>query len=521
MACVKCGESTEREVYICEKCVEEANSQFHLGMSMAICPSILNYMGISGSGILGLEGEITPDALNLLGDVGEEDRFIKEMSFHIEDLTEESCKKLLAKFTRMFINMGLPLDLEKKLPPIITQGDLALAEKLLKGAEEIESRFPNLSDIELYLLIGSMYHTLSKVNCGVITTANRGYHLIKAGEYFDKVLSIDQSLLPAWKNKAKTLLEMGENNEAIQCFDWILENLKIPSDDISVLLNKGIALFNYGSLKEAGDCFNGVLDKDPGNVEAWHRKGDIFAKSDRWGGAIQCYNEAIKHDPGRDDIWMAMSEIYVNHEKYMDASKCLDEVLKINIWNIDAWYLQGMVFSKIGRWGAAIQCLNKALSINPSHIKAWKAKGELLLSTDRYDEALDCYERALKFQPKNIELLSSKIKTLKLMKRYDEALESVEEALKMEGNDPDLLFERGDILQETGKAFKALKSLDKVLIIKPSSVEAHYKKGLTLEKLRRYKDAIQSYEKALELNPNFEKALEAKKDCQLRMKGKS
>ncbi len=487
---------------------------------MAICPSVLNYLDIGDSAILGVEGDITPDALNLLGDVGEEKRFIEEMSFQIEDLTEESCKKLLAKFAKMFINMGLPFDLENKLPPILTQGDLALAEKLLRDAEEMEGRFPNLSDVELYLLIGSMYHALSKANCGVITTATKGYHLVKAGEYFDKVLSIDQSSISGWKNKAKVLLEKGENDEAIQCFDWILENLELPSDDVTVLLDKGIALYNSGNIDEAGDSFDKVIDKDAGNVDAWRRKGDVFAKTDRWGGAIQCYNEAIKHDPGREDVWSAMAEIYIRHEKYKDASRCLDEVLKINIWNSDAWYLQGSVFSKIGRWGAAVQCLNKVLSINPSHIRAWKAKGNLLVRTNRYDEALDCYERALKFQPKNIELLGSKVKTLKLMKRYDDALQIIEKTLNIKENNPDLWFEMGDILQETGKAFKALKCFDKALKIRPSFLEAYYKKGLTLEKLRRYKEAFQFYNKALELDPKFEKALRARKNCQLRMKGK-
>ena len=520
MACLKCGKSTEREVYICKRCVEEANSQFHLGRSTAVCPSILNYPDLSGATLLSVEEDINLDALRLFGDPAEEKHYIDALSTLVEDATESNGNDLLRRFSRILANCGLNQDIEAKPPPLLSQGDLALAESVLKGAAKLESKFPSLSDMKLYILIGSLYYNLSMANSGVISIAERAYHLEKAAEYFDKALSIDQGSISAWKNKAKVLLEKGDNSEAIECLDWILENLEVPGDDLGVLLNKGIALLNSQKYEEASNCFNEILDKDPSNVEAWRRKGDIFAETDRWGGAIQCYNEAVKHDPSREDIWIAISKIYVSHEKYKEASNCLDEVLRTNIWNYEAWYLQGIVFSKIGRWGAAVQCLNKALSINPSHIEAWKAKGDLLAGSNRYDDALDCYERALKIQPENFALIVSIARTLKSMKRYNDALQIFGKALKVKEDIPEAWYEMGDILQETGKVYKALKSFDHALKIDPSFIDAYYKKGLTLEKLRRFKEALQCYDKALELDPNFEKASRAKNDCLLRMKDK-
>lgn len=520
MACVKCGSSTEPEVYICENCIEEANCRYNIGSSITFCPSIPNFPDISGQTELSVDSKVSPSTLELMGNIREERSFINEIKFQIEDMAESNCKRLLRRFARIFINMGLPMDLEEKSLPLITEGDLPLAQKMFIITEGIESMYPGISEIDLYTLIGNMHYCLSKVECGAVTIAGSGYHLDKAGEYFDKALSIDQGSIVAWKNKAKILLEKGENSEALECYDWILENLQIPSDDHSILLNKGICLFNNGSFDDATKCFNKVLDKNPANVEAWLKKGDIFAKSDRWGGAIQCYNEAVKHDPNREDVWISMANTYIDHEKFKDASKCLDEILKLNIWNTDAWYLQGIVFSKIGRWGAAVQCLNKALSINPSSIKAWKAKGDLLLNSNRNEEALNCYDGALKIQPKNPEILISKSKALKSTGNFNEALAILERTLTMQKENALAWYEIGDILQETGKAYKALKSFDKALEINPSLAEAYYKKGITLEKLRRYKEAARCYEEALKLDAKHEKARTAKKDVMLRMKEK-
>jgi tetratricopeptide (TPR) repeat protein len=521
MACVNCGVQTEPEVYICDKCKTDAQSRNQLGASIAIFASSLDTMVDGDSALLNIETPRTTDTLNLFLTPSHQRQGVDEITFSLENVDVAGAGDLQSSFVRMLINMGLPLDLEDKLTPILSDTELILIGKVITSAIELENKYPDLSEINLFLLLGNLYYSLSTAESGVITTSNREYHLNKAAEYYDKALCIDPDSVLAWKNKAKVLLDLGEDKEAISCLNWIQDNLKLSEGDNSIMLNKGIALYNLGKLEEAISCFDNVIDKDPASVLAWQRKGDVFTKMGRWGGTIQCYNEALKHDPNRDDIWLSMGETYISHEKYQEASRSLDEVLKINIWNAEAWYLQGIVFSKIGRWGAAVQCLDKTLSLNPSHILALKAKGDVLVGTNRFEDAFKCFERALKFQPNNHEALTSKGRLLKLMNRYDEALTVIELALSLKKDDPQALFEKGDILQETGKAYKALKSFDSALKIDAEAVETYYKKGLTLEKLRRYKEAIQCYDKALELNPKFKSAERAKSDCMHRIEGKS
>jgi tetratricopeptide (TPR) repeat protein len=520
MACVNCGKPTERGSYICGRCVEDMHFQNRLGASLARGPSILNEIDYGGVAALSADTPASQEFAELLDDWASEETYPEALNVNIEEITESTGGKLLNGYIGMLVNIGIPVDIEKGSLPLITNRDLILAEKIWKNTEGIEGKYPNLSNLDLYLLMGSLFYILSRPDSGAMTVADRGHHLAKAGEYYDKALVIDQGSAAAWKNKAKLLLERGEYGEAIECYDWIAKNLELPTDDMSTALNKGLALYGSGDFDGALSHFDEVLDNDPGNVEAWRRKGDVFAKTDRWGGAIQCYEEALKHDETREDIWITMGEIFINNEKYKDASRCLDEVLKLNIMNTDAWYLQGIVFSKIGRWGAALQCLDKALSVNPYHIRSWSAKAGLLADTEQYDEALDCYDKGLRLQPDDTELVLSKVKILRSLKRDNESLQTLEDSIAVNDENADLWYEMGIILQETGKAYKALKSLDKALGLNSSLHEAYYKKGKTLEELRRYREAIQSYEKVLELDPKFEKALRAKKECQIKIEGK-
>lgn len=512
MACVNCGKSIEAGNYICEKCTEDAISQHRIGSSLAMCSSAQSDIFFNTSTILDVEQAMSPESLNLFSSEAEKRPYPEEF-FDIDKATADRGEWLLKGYVRMLKNIDLPFDLEEKSLPIFTDKDLSIAEKVLKGAEVLENKFPDFFDIDLYILLGSLHYSLGFSGSGVITIADEEYHINKAEEFYDKALSIDTNSLPARKNKAKLLLKIGEYEDALESLNWILSNLKPPGDDLSVVLNKGIALLELDRLDEASECFDGVLDRNPTNAEAWFRKGNILRNTDRWGGAIQCFNEAIKHDLKREDIRIAMVELYIANGKYKDATDRLSEVLKMNISDPYAWYLQGIVFSKIGRWGAAVQCFNTALTINPYHVKSWKAKGDLLAGGNRYDEALDCYENALKHRPDSFTLLNSKIKILKATRKYDEALHTLEKVLEVDEDNADAWFEIGNILEETGKVYKALKGFDKALELRPSFPEAYYKKGLALEKLRRYKEAINCYEKALELDPKFVKALTAKKDC--------
>jgi tetratricopeptide (TPR) repeat protein len=494
--------------------------QKQFGESLVVYPSILNDLDFGDTAILSITESKSTDSLKIMDDSIQKQVIPSVLSYKIDGMTHEEVNNLLKDFLRTLKNIGLPYDLEQKPLALLTSGDLALAQYVLKGAHDIEDKFPNHSNKNLYLLVGNLHYTLSRVSSGAITISNRDFHLKKAMEFYDKVLSLNQQSVSAWKNKARVMLDLGENEEAIACLIWILDNLNLPPGDLTVLLNLGWAYFKADNYDEAVNYFNSVLDIDPSNVEAWLRKGDVFSKTDRWGGAIQCYTEAVKHAPNREDIWIAMSDTYINHGKYKDASRSLDEVLKINIWSADAWYLQGIVFSRIDRWGAAIQCLDKALNISPLHVRAWKSKGDLLYGTNRYEEAINCYERALKIQPEKTELLLSKARVLKSMGRFKMALGILKRIDVQNKNDPHVLFEIGDILQETGKTYKALKSFDSALEIKPNFIEAFFKKGVTLEKLRRYKEALACYEKVLELNPKYELAQKAMKDIILKMNEK-
>ncbi|UCF08408.1 MAG: hypothetical protein JSW28_01595, partial [Thermoplasmata archaeon] len=111
MACANCGKTTEKDVYICSDCLDEAIAQHHLGASLAMCPSVLNDLALSGSFILSM-GKTKKGGFLEFFDTQSLKVRLPDFKLETEEAPEDEAEKLVEVYERILINMGLPLDLE-------------------------------------------------------------------------------------------------------------------------------------------------------------------------------------------------------------------------------------------------------------------------------------------------------------------------------------------------------------------------------------------------------------------------
>ena len=81
--------------------------------------------------------------------------------------------------------------------------------------------------------------------------------------------------------------------EALIFYDLIL---KIDSNNISALIDKGTTLQILGRIKLAIRCFDKVLDVSPYNTDALINKGSALHLNEKYSDAIDCYDLALKID---------------------------------------------------------------------------------------------------------------------------------------------------------------------------------------------------------------------------------
>lgn len=57
------------------------------------------------------------------------------------------------------------------------------------------------------------------------------------------------------------------------------------------------ALLREGSLEQAYNQLNRLLEREPGNAYGWYLLGGIYRRQQLWGDAINAYNKAKMIDP--------------------------------------------------------------------------------------------------------------------------------------------------------------------------------------------------------------------------------
>jgi len=128
----------------------------------------------------------------------------------------------------------------------------------------------------------------------------KGYLLEKHGKYeeavtcFDNVINIDRNdgiYLNVWYGKGRSLLFLGKYEEALTCFDTSIKNY--PNDSSS-WFNKGCSLIKLGKFEESVICFDKAISLDPQHIFALCNKGLTFDYQHNGDEAARFYQNAKK-----------------------------------------------------------------------------------------------------------------------------------------------------------------------------------------------------------------------------------
>jgi tetratricopeptide (TPR) repeat protein len=171
----------------------------------------------------------------------------------------------------------------------------------------------------------------------------------------DEALKIDPNFFPVLVQRGIVLDELARYDEAVESFDRFLKFINLPH--VHQLREKSL-------LNAIADCER-ILAKNPEDVDALLKKGDILQ-------------------------WL---------HRYYDAVESYNRVLEIEAENIDALNRRGNAFLELDRHEDALESYDRALKIAPHKTVLSFNRGNVLRQLGRLDEALEAYGRALSYKP--------------------------------------------------------------------------------------------------------------------------
>lgn len=172
-----------------------------------------------------------------------------------------------------------------------------------------------------YEQICDKYHEISKHNPTVMKLQSKtriDFYLAEAQELLrqnnvteairtlEKCLQIDSSNIHVLSLLQQLHKESGSADKAeiYQALAKDLDSMEI----IENLVKRGKQLFSIGNLKAAADCFRGVIDIDPLNLESITNLGDISLKANMMQSALFFFCRASEIDPLNIDLKMKIRQ---------------------------------------------------------------------------------------------------------------------------------------------------------------------------------------------------------------------
>jgi tetratricopeptide (TPR) repeat protein len=144
-------------------------------------------------------------------------------------------------------------------------------------------------------------------------------------ERLNKSLEINNRFIEAFQLKVLVLLNLKKNEEALEAAKTALR-LKESSENYFVYAKVNESLNN---LDIAAESYLTAFEKNDKYVEAAIRLAEVQRKQKKYNLAISYINRAIRQDPGSVEAYLIRSDIYADQLQYQSAINDISNVVNI------------------------------------------------------------------------------------------------------------------------------------------------------------------------------------------------
>jgi tetratricopeptide (TPR) repeat protein len=312
---------------------------------------------------------------------------------------------------------------------------------------------------------------------------------------------------------------------------------------------EGVELYNKKKYEEARDCFNVVMDIEPGYKDTkkyWaslesiiksrenkaqqranvnYSKGLSYMKDRQYEEALNCFLQVKNDDPDRESLdqkidecrkklapktkeTLKQAESYYNRKNYIAAYNACQKALTFDPANMEASQLKINIESRLNEKSGK-----------------YKANGKAYYSKKQYTKAQREFELALKNNPwdnESKDLLVKVKNQINMDKLYNTAVDDFKNGDSFKAR---ALFLS---INNSEPGYRATEQyLEKINSILNSQLNSIYNKGVSLYEKGEYKSAIEEFNKVLSINPDHSMAVEyrqraqSKLDIQKSLKGEA
>ena len=173
-----------------------------------------------------------------------------------------------------------------------------------------------------------------------------------------------------------------------------------------------------------------VLAADPGSVEAWKLKAEIFKRQADLDGALEASVEAARFAPDDAELLLSIGDLLTRrNDRLNEALDYYTRSLALDPNSVAIMVRLGSLHERREEWQLATERYRAALILDPNDVRARSGLGAVLFKIGEYGEASRELRKAIELSPRD---LRSKVflgMSQNHLGNYDVALDQFKEAL--------------------------------------------------------------------------------------------
>ncbi|MEM8719921.1 MAG: tetratricopeptide repeat protein [Cyanobacteria bacterium P01_G01_bin.39] len=264
----------------------------------------------------------------------------------------------------------------------------------------------------------------------------------------------------------------------------------MPEATLSQTLKLAAQLHQDGSLTQAQQIYQQILQQQPQNLDALHGLGSLALKQGNLPDAEQLFLDALSIQPQDLKTWFSLGNLYYAQTKLPEAEQCYLKVIELQPNLVSVYNNLGYVQQLQDKFPEAVSSYQKALDLQPNCIEA-----ELNLATVLHHQGELSQDKQVYYAVKYNDLGVAR----KTAGDLATAITYYQQAIALQPQLAIAHYNLGGALQAQQKLEPALTCFQKALELKPKAADFHHAAANVLQHLDRYDDARDHYYQAMKL----------------------
>ncbi|MBI5021214.1 MAG: tetratricopeptide repeat protein [Ignavibacteriales bacterium] len=317
---------------------------------------------------------------------------------------------------------------------------------------------------------------------------------------FQHALSVTSDNDIAYTNLGVDYADSGKHRDAVYN---LRKAYQLKPNEVGIRSNLAKALASIGEYDEALDHYNWLLKKVKPDPRLYLRIGNVHADEGRYDEAVVYFLKSIELDSSNAFTHCQLGEVYIYQGKYIEAKQECTRALQIDSTYAEAHNILGVLAGKQQQYDLALDEFSEAIRLDSLNSDYYTDLGVLYDKMNQFSNSEYAYKKAIALNQNNLDACFNLGLIYGKQKKYHEAEDQWRRIILIDTVSINVRMNLAMLYEVQDKKIQALDQYVKIIRMEKKNAVAYYFAGILFEKLNKLSEAEEHFRGAIKIAPTY------------------